>query len=134
MKDFLDAWAADSEERTRLLAHERLITEVTEALWEAMQRADVSKSELASRLGKTKGHVSQLFSGSRNMTLRTLAEISEVLDCTVSISIRPRGDQNALPLTPEQRAELEHRLDAYASDGNPGRPAEEVVADIRKRL
>ena len=43
-------------------------------------------------------------------------------------------DQNALPLTPEQRAELAHRLDAYASDGNPGRTAEEVVADIRKRL
>lgn len=90
MRDFFDTWAAESDERTRLLAQERLITEVTEALWEAMQRADVSKSELASRLGKTKGYVSQLFSGSRNMTLRTLAEIAEVLDCTVSIGIHPR--------------------------------------------
>jgi transcriptional regulator with XRE-family HTH domain len=90
MTDFLDAWALESDEHARLLAEERLITEVTEALWEAMQRAAVSKSELASRLGKSKGHVSQLFSGSRNMTLRTLANISAALDCDVSVSISRR--------------------------------------------
>lgn len=44
------------------------------------------------------------------------------------------SDQNALPLTAEQRAELDRRLDAYESDGNPGRPAADVIADIRKRL
>ncbi len=44
------------------------------------------------------------------------------------------SDQNALPLTPEQQAELDRRLDAYEKDGNPGRPAEDVIADIRKRL
>ena len=44
------------------------------------------------------------------------------------------ADQSLLPLTPEQRAELDRRLDAYESDGNAGRPAEDVIADIRKRL
>lgn len=44
------------------------------------------------------------------------------------------ADQNALPLTEQQREELDHRLDAYERDGNPGRPAEDIVADIRKRL
>lgn len=44
------------------------------------------------------------------------------------------ADQNALPLTHEQRQELDRRLDAYERDGNAGRPADEVVADIRKRL
>lgn len=43
-------------------------------------------------------------------------------------------DQNALPLTPEQRAELDRRLDAYEADGDPGRPAEEVIEEIRKKL
>lgn len=43
-------------------------------------------------------------------------------------------DQNALPLTEEQRQVLDQRLDAYEIDGNPGRPADEVLADIRKRL
>nr|WP_297460830.1 addiction module protein [uncultured Halomonas sp.] len=44
------------------------------------------------------------------------------------------SDQEVLPLTGEQRKELNRRLDAYELDGNPGRPAEIVLADIRKRL
>jgi len=44
------------------------------------------------------------------------------------------ADQGLLPLTPEQRAELDRRLDAYEADGNAGRHAEDVVADIRRRL
>lgn len=44
------------------------------------------------------------------------------------------ADQSALPLTPEQRAELDRRLDAYEADGDPGRPAEEVIEEIRRKL
>ena len=44
------------------------------------------------------------------------------------------ADQNTLPLTREQRAELDRRLDAYAADGDPGRMAEDVIAEIRKKL
>lgn len=44
------------------------------------------------------------------------------------------ADQQALPLTDEQRAELDRRLDAYEADGERGRPAEFVIADIRRRL
>lgn len=44
------------------------------------------------------------------------------------------ADQQALALTAEQRAELDRRLDAYEADGILGRPAEEVLTDIRKRL
>lgn len=44
------------------------------------------------------------------------------------------ADQAALPMTDEQRAELDRRLDAYESDGIKGREATEVIADIKKRL
>lgn len=44
------------------------------------------------------------------------------------------ADQKLLPLTPEQQAELESRIDAYEKDGNSGRPASDVIAEIRKRL
>lgn len=44
------------------------------------------------------------------------------------------ADQEALPLTDEQRAELDRRLDAYEVDGERERPAALVIADIRKRL
>lgn len=44
------------------------------------------------------------------------------------------ADQAALPLTDEQRAELDRRLDAYEADRDPGRPAKEVIAEIRSKL
>ncbi len=44
------------------------------------------------------------------------------------------ADQKALPLTDEQKAELDRRLDAYEADGNRGRLAAESVAEIRRKL
>jgi putative addiction module component (TIGR02574 family) len=37
------------------------------------------------------------------------------------------ADQQTLPLTAEQRAEIDRRLDAYEVDRDPGRPMNEVV-------
>lgn len=44
------------------------------------------------------------------------------------------SDQDALPLTEEQKAELERRLDAYEIDRNDGRLAAAAIADIRNKL
>lgn len=44
------------------------------------------------------------------------------------------ADPKSLPLTIEQKAELDRRLDAYQADGNPGRLAVDAVADIRRKL
>jgi putative addiction module component (TIGR02574 family) len=44
------------------------------------------------------------------------------------------ADQKALPLTDEQKAELDRRLDAYEADGNRGRLATETITDIRRKL
>ena len=43
-------------------------------------------------------------------------------------------DQQALVLTPEQAAELDHRLQSFELDDDRGRPASEVISEIRKRL
>lgn len=43
-------------------------------------------------------------------------------------------DQKALPLTREQMAEIDRRLDTFEIDGNLGWPAKDVISDIRKRL
>ncbi len=87
MTDFLEQWACESEENAKLVAQERLITEVTEEIWAAMEEAGISKSELASRLGATKGYVSQVLGGSRNMTLRTLADVCHALGKRPRLSI-----------------------------------------------
>jgi putative addiction module component (TIGR02574 family) len=43
------------------------------------------------------------------------------------------ADQAVLPLTPAQRAELDRRLDALQAEGEPGRPAERAIEEIRKK-
>ena len=43
-------------------------------------------------------------------------------------------DRKALPVTPEQKAELDRRLKAYEVDKNRGRLAADVLADVRRRL
>ena len=63
-------------------------------------------------------------------TLPIVERIRLVEDLWDSIA----ADQVALPITDQQRAELDRRLDAYESDGIKGRVANEVIADIRKRL
>lgn len=44
------------------------------------------------------------------------------------------SEQDALPLPDEQRDELDRRLAAYELDGDGGRPAHEVIGEIRQRI
>ena len=44
------------------------------------------------------------------------------------------ADQTALPLTADQKAELDRRLDDYELDGISGRLAADFLADIRRTL
>jgi DNA-binding Xre family transcriptional regulator len=54
---------------------ENLILNTTEDLLIAMEERGISKADLAARLSKTKSCISQMLSGKRNMTLRTLSDI-----------------------------------------------------------
>ena len=58
----------------RSYQQERTILEVTELLCELMNEASVTRTELAKRMGKSKGHVTQLLDGRTNMTLRTISD------------------------------------------------------------
>ena len=79
MSNFFEEWVNESDEHQKLVAQERLILEVTESIHEQMQAMGVNRTQLAERLGKSKAYISQLLSGSRNMTLRSLADISFAL-------------------------------------------------------
>lgn len=63
----------------RIWQQERSIFETTELICELMDRHGVSRSELARRLGKSKGYVTKLLDGSVNMTLRTISDVYFVL-------------------------------------------------------
>jgi len=68
-----------------------------------------------------------------NSTLKQLPvdeRIRLVEDLWDSIAV----DQSAIPLTSEQIEELDRRLDSYEVDGDSGRPAKEVISELRNRL
>lgn len=68
-------------------AQDSLIFDVTEDLLLAMEDRGVTKKRLAEKLGKSKASVSQMLSGERNMTLRTLASICFELGVEVEVKV-----------------------------------------------
>ena len=76
-----------SRAEDRALAREDLIYNVTEDVLVLMERLDVSKKELARRLGRSKSYVTQLLGGARNMTLGTLSDICFALGTAPRITI-----------------------------------------------
>ncbi len=85
-----------SDHNRRLLREEELILEVTEAVSAVMQEEGISKARLAKRLGKTKGFISQLLSGGRNLTLRTLAGLVDALGYRVTITVSKNRDSRSV--------------------------------------
>ena len=76
----------------RLVEEESLILETTELIEELLELTDVNRKELAERLGRSKGFVTQILAGDRNMTLRTLADLAFALDHRVKVAASPLAD------------------------------------------
>jgi transcriptional regulator with XRE-family HTH domain len=76
---------------------ERIIFEVTERICELMEAQEVSRAELASRLGTTKGYISQLLDGTANMTLRTLSDVFLRLGRSIHVDDGPASIEHDSP-------------------------------------
>jgi len=76
-----------SRAEERVYAREELVYNVTEDILVALEDLDVSKKELARRLGKSRSYVTQILSGARNMTLGTLSDICFALGIKPKVSI-----------------------------------------------
>lgn len=74
-----------------MVAEERLMLEAAEEIGRLMDEQGVTKAELARRIGRTRGYVTQVLCGRRNMTLRTLARMTSALRTVVEIRIGSSG-------------------------------------------
>jgi transcriptional regulator with XRE-family HTH domain len=90
----LTEWLSTDQRRIEF-AEEALIVEVAEQIWAAMDAAKVSKSEIAARLGKSKAFISQMLNGSRNMTLRSLADLAHSFGYRVHFSVEKQEVSDA---------------------------------------
>jgi transcriptional regulator with XRE-family HTH domain len=84
----------------RLLAQESLILEVTEEICRLLNTSKTSRQELARRLGKSKGFVTQVLSGERNMTLRTAADLADALDHRLQVRAVPSSGASSIGAVP----------------------------------
>lgn len=87
----------ESPEFRGLYAIEGLVAEAGEFIARLMEEQKVTKAELARRLGKSRAYITQMLSGSTNLTVRTLAEVAFALGAEVKLE--------ALPLRAAQREE-----------------------------
>lgn len=85
------------QEFDRLLEQERLILHATETICELIEKRGVSRADLAREIGKSRGFVTQILSGDRNMTLRTLSDFAFALSARVSIDVEMREEEEHDP-------------------------------------
>ena len=84
-----EAWIkrqTETPEARRRYEEERLILWTTEAIWKAMDEQGLTRAEMAEKLGTSRANITQLLSGSRNMTLRSLASLA--FACEMRAKIR----------------------------------------------
>ena len=112
MAETLSARLTRTKEGHRLYQQERSILNLTELICKLMEETGVSRSELARRLGKTKGYISQLLDGESNMTVRTISDVFTALGKTVYFSdcqqemhdAQPKGTNGKDPKKPMKKA------------------------------
>jgi transcriptional regulator with XRE-family HTH domain len=97
-KSGLDQFLETSQHQ-RLFNQERLLVEVTELLATAMESQGISRTELAKRLGKTKAFVTQVLRGGHNMTLRTVADLFDAVDCSVVFDAVHRSSSRSVKVS-----------------------------------
>lgn len=73
----------------RLYQQERAIQELTDLICELMDEQHVTRTDLAHRLGKTPGYITQLLDGRANMTIRTISDVLHALNRAVHFQDGP---------------------------------------------
>lgn len=87
VKDKFEEFMAD-DERRRLYERESLAFDAAEIISVLMEEKEVSKAELARRVGKSRADITQLLSGARNMTIHTLADLAFALGTRLEFKAR----------------------------------------------
>lgn len=66
------------------------MTEIGRRLQAARQRAGLSQTQVAERLGLTRAHVSHVEGGHRNLTITTMGAFARAIGCTLTVILTPQ--------------------------------------------
>ena len=82
----------------QLYEEERLILEAAEEITAAMAEQGLTRANLAERIGSSRANVTRLLSGSRNMTLRSLAKLAHACGYRAEVQLAELHDEVFVPV------------------------------------
>ena len=97
------------------------VVEFIEDLYRLMEEKNVSRAELARRIGSSRAYITRLLGGSTNFTLHTMVKLAMALDGAVHIHI---ADKRAITRWKDKPPRKE-RLAARRKARKPSKPAAE---------
>ena len=114
----------ETEEGRREFMKEELAFDATEKIAELMEITNVSKSELAKRTGNSKAYITQVLSGTRNMTVHTLAGLAFALGYRIMFNAAPiKNDAVGTPVAAKMRMVPVRPADSDGSELERAMPA-----------
>ncbi len=93
-KSFADAFTGPKSSEEILLDYIMSLCVIT---YDRMEELGLNQKDLAKRMGKKESQISRLLSGEANITLKTLAELDEVLK--LNIKLVPLADKDGASTT-----------------------------------
>ena len=109
-----------SNAEEKAYCREELIYNVTEDLLVILEDMDVSKKELSRRLGKSRSYVTQVLSGSRNMTLGSFSDICFALGFKPEIRLPVKEEVQEKPELVDVYKHSEWIVDSFVDITNSG--------------
>lgn len=94
------------------------VQEITEEIFELMERGGITRSELARRLEASPAYVTKILRGNANFTLATMVRLARALGAELQVSLKP-----AATVEPSDRKRAAPELSQRTSRGRRRSPA-----------
>lgn len=69
---------------------EEAIIEFNEKIVKRLKELNLSRTELANKLGVSKAFITKLLNGNPNLTIKTMVSIAKALDCNLELDLCPK--------------------------------------------
>ncbi|MGQ3299656.1 helix-turn-helix transcriptional regulator [Reyranella sp.] len=115
--------SSDKRRRT----YTRLVGEISHALNQALveehEDRNLTRAQMAAALGWNRASITKLLSGSRNMTLETLADLAFALDRPIRVSLPSRARRTNKRVGNPDASDSGSRFDAASAKPLEAQPA-----------
>jgi transcriptional regulator with XRE-family HTH domain len=92
MSDFIqkfDTRMGKDEKLKKLYLEELLILNIANIVSELMEKQKITKADLARHIGCSKGYITQVLDGTKNLTLKTVSNLLFELGYSLSVTTNP---------------------------------------------